>query len=171
MAGPINLPVNSNTERIPLTIAGGTLAVRAVSPTVELERTADGVILHVTDVDGAKSALIPKGAKGDTGNGIASVTLNADYTLTVVFTDGTSWTSGSIRGERGPKGDPGSEGVPGYSPVKGVDYWTAADKAEIVDQAVNETEADVTALKNAFQALGLSVVDGELCVTYEEAGV
>lgn len=51
----------------------------------------------ITDLSGAQ------GIKGDTGNGIASVTLNADYTLTIVFTDGTSTTTTSIRGE---KGDP-----------------------------------------------------------------
>ena len=51
----------------------------------------------ITDLSGAQ------GIKGDTGNGIASVTLNADYALTIVFTDGTSTTTTSIRGE---KGDP-----------------------------------------------------------------
>lgn len=48
--------------------------------------------------------------KGDEGNGIASAVLNADYTLTLFFTDGTSYTTGSIRGEKGEKGDPGDAG-------------------------------------------------------------
>lgn len=37
------------------------------------------------------------------------------------------------------KGQPGSPGEPGYSPVRGVDYWTDADKSEIktyVDEAI-----------------------------------
>ena len=34
-----------------------------------------------------------------------------------------------LKGDKGDKGDPGSDG---YTPVKGTDYWTAADKAEIV---------------------------------------
>ena len=38
---------------------------------------------------------------GNTGNGIASITLNQDFTLTVRYTNGSTWTSGSIRGERG----------------------------------------------------------------------
>ena len=42
------------------------------------------------------------------GNGIASVALNADYTLTLTFTDGTSYTTPSIRGEKGEKGDKGN---------------------------------------------------------------
>lgn len=42
------------------------------------------------------------------GNGIASAVLNADYTLTLTFTDGTSYTTPSIRGEKGEKGDKGN---------------------------------------------------------------
>ena len=44
--------------------------------------------------------------KGDTGNGISSVVLNNDYTLTLTFTDGTTYTTPSIRGEKGEQGDP-----------------------------------------------------------------
>ena len=39
--------------------------------------------------------------KGDKGNGISSAVLNNDYTLTLTFTDGTSYTTPSIRGEKG----------------------------------------------------------------------
>lgn len=31
------------------------------------------------------------------------------------------------------KGADGGQGEPGYTPVKGVDYWTQADQAAIVD--------------------------------------
>lgn len=60
--------------------------------------------------------ILPKGDKGDTGsqgetgetgatgNGIASTVLNADYTLTITYTDGTSYTTPSIRGATGPAG-------------------------------------------------------------------
>lgn len=44
--------------------------------------------------------------KGDTGNGISSAVLNGDYTLTLTFTDGTTYTTPSIRGEKGEQGDP-----------------------------------------------------------------
>lgn len=44
--------------------------------------------------------------KGDTGNGISSTSLNDDYTLTLSFTDGTTYTTPSIRGEKGEQGDP-----------------------------------------------------------------
>ena len=42
----------------------------------------------------------------------------------------------SLKGEKGDKGDSGADG---YTPVRGTDYWTEADKAEIkayVDEAI-----------------------------------
>lgn len=69
------------------------------------------------------------------GNGIASAVLNADYTLTLTFTDGTSYTTPSIRGEKGEKGDKGDKG-----------------------------EVDAESL---LDVIGLSIVDGKLCITYE----
>lgn len=51
----------------------------------------------------------------------------------------------SLKGETGEQGPPGAtgatgpQGEPGYTPVRGTDYWTEADKAEIksyVDDAI-----------------------------------
>ena len=52
----------------------------------------------IVDMSGAT------GIKGDTGNGIASVSFS-DYMLTLNFTDGTSYTTTSIRGATGPTGN------------------------------------------------------------------
>lgn len=41
--------------------------------------------------------------------------------------------SGEFDGEPGAKGDPGDDG---YTPVKGTDYWTEADKTEIVNDVL-----------------------------------
>lgn len=41
------------------------------------------------------------------------------------------------QGDKGDKGDPGKNGTDGHTPVKGTDYWTAADKAEIVNDTKN----------------------------------
>ena len=54
-----------------------------------------------------------QGEKGATGNGIASTVLNDDFTLTVQFTDGTSYTTPSIRGATGPQGKQGEKGETG----------------------------------------------------------
>lgn len=53
------------------------------------------------------------------------------------------------QGLQGPQGDPGQNGLDGYSPVKGVDYFTAADKAEILQDVID----------------ALPVYDGEAVIT------
>ena len=40
----------------------------------------------------------------------------------------------AIQGEKGDKGDAGKDGK---TPVKGTDYWTAADKQSIVDDVLS----------------------------------
>lgn len=40
------------------------------------------------------------------------------------------------KGDKGDKGDNGVNGADGYTPVKGTDYWTASDKAEIVNDVL-----------------------------------
>lgn len=43
------------------------------------------------------------------------------------------------QGPQGPKGEdgtPGTPGTPGHSPIKGVDYWTADDKQEIINDVL-----------------------------------
>ena len=54
-----------------------------------------------------------QGETGATGNGIASTILNNDYTLTIQFTDGTSYTTPSIRGLTGAQGKQGEKGETG----------------------------------------------------------
>ena len=54
-----------------------------------------------------------KGDQGEVGNGIDNIILNSDYTLTINYTDGTSYTTTSIRGATGIKGDKGDKGDKG----------------------------------------------------------
>ena len=49
-------------------------------------------------------------------------------------------------GERGAQGEKGDTGEAGYTPVKGVDYWTDSDKAEI-SETISEEVAEKTASK------------------------
>ena len=51
--------------------------------------------------------------------------------------DGKLQYDGSDVGLKGEKGDTGAAGADGYTPVRGTDYWTAADKAEIVDDVLS----------------------------------
>ncbi len=74
---------------------------------------------------GETGATGPQGPKGDTG---------------ATGAQGPKGDTGET-GAQGPKGDTGEDG---YTPVKGTDYWTAADKAEIVQETVEAMEKTVT---------------------------
>lgn len=64
--------------------------------------------------------------------------------LAVTFSEETSTTFSSgfsdfsvLQGPPGPKGDPGTPGADGKTPVKGVDYYTEADKSEMVSAVIS----------------------------------
>lgn len=42
-------------------------------------------------------------------------------------------------GAQGPQGEKGADGINGTTPVKGVDYWTAADQTSIINQLKTAT--------------------------------
>ena len=75
------------------------------SPTIVVTDITGGHRVSITDVGGTQTIDIMDGEKGDTGNGIASAVLNQDYTLTLNFTDGTHYTTPSIRGAKGETGN------------------------------------------------------------------
>ena len=65
---------------------------------------------------------------------------------------------GGPQGPKGPKGDKGDKGADGYSPVKGKDYFTEADKEEMVAALLNSEEFgmmenDVAALKTGVEEI------------------
>lgn len=53
------------------------------------------------------------GGGGATGNGIASIVQNADYTLTITMTNGQRFTTSECRGVQGEPGPAGQQGIPG----------------------------------------------------------
>lgn len=82
---------------------------------------------------------IPQGSKGEQGNvgpaptlKIGTVTkLNPGQTPTASFSGG----NGSYTLDLGiPQGVQGENGNDGHTPVKGTDYWTDADKQDILDE-------------------------------------
>lgn len=79
------------------------------------------------------NALIQAKESGDF-DGVSVTHYWNGTTLTITSASGTS--SADLKGD---KGDAGLNGADGYSPVRGTDYWTEADKAEIkayVDEAI-----------------------------------
>ena len=83
-----------------------------------------------------------KGDKGDKGDpGIPGkdghspvVTATKSGKTTTISVDGTAIATveDGADGTPGVAGAPGKNGTDGHTPVKGTDYWTASDKAEIV---------------------------------------
>ena len=75
-------------------------------------------------------------------------------------------------GEQGPKGDTGAtgkDGTAGYSPIKGVDYFTEADKAEIIQAVLDGIGCPVFGFVNENNNIILSgtLPDGNYSVKYE----
>lgn len=91
-----------------------------------------------TGPQGEKGEVGPEGPQGESGsNGISATHSWNGTILTVTSASGTS--SADLKGEKGDKGVPGEPGINGYTPIRGTDYWTEADKAEIkgyVDEAI-----------------------------------
>lgn len=61
-------------------------------------------------------------------------------------------------GAVGPQGPQGEPGTPGKTPVKGVDYWTEADKQEIISEVLKQVPSEETKPWKPFQTI---TMDGE----------
>ncbi len=104
----------------------------------------DTGVQGIQGIQGIKGDTGEKGADG-TSVTVASVTEStADGGNNVVtFSDGKTVTikngtkgSTGAKGDKGNTGATGATGADGYTPVKGTDYWTAADKSEMVDDVL-----------------------------------
>ncbi len=84
-----------------------------------------GVSVSVGEAAVRLNFTLPKGDKGDKGETGA-------------------------QGAKGDKGEPGEPGADGYTPVRGVDYWTAADKAEIDAHIGERTRKTVYVLPSGY---------------------
>lgn len=110
-----------------------------VSPVVSVSAITGGHRITITDAKGTETFDVmdgedgSPGSNGKNGNGIKSAVLNADYTLTLTFDDGTSYTTPSIRGATGAAGKDGVDGQDGYTPVKGVDYFDGVNGKDGAD--------------------------------------
>lgn len=104
--------------------------------------------------DGAKGENGADGAAGADGTSVtvASVSESTEDggSNVVTFSDGKTLTiKNGSKGSQGEKGDTGvtgvagKDGADGYTPVKGTDYFTEEDKAEIVEAITAETNIDI----------------------------
>lgn len=133
-----------------------------------------------------------QGIKGETGTGIDHVTLNADYTLTVYYDDGTSDTTTSIRGATGatpniaigtvttlqpnqpatvalnqtstPEAPVFDFGIPrGMSGNDDIDDTAGIGDTDKVWSA-NKAASEIKNFMDALKKIGLAVVDGQFYI-------
>ena len=101
---------------------------------------ATGVVTFELNDGSSASYTFPKPKDGVSVTGISD---KGNGIFTLLLSDGSETSAvQAIKGDKGDKGDkgnPGDKGDPGadgYTPVKGTDYWTSDDKAEIVNDVL-----------------------------------
>lgn len=97
--------------------ADGTMTFEDLTPEQKASLKGDKGDKGDTGAAGPQGEPGPKGDKGDPGP------------------QGPKGDTGAT-GAQGPKGEPGTNGT---TPVKGVDYWTAADQTSIINQLKSAT--------------------------------
>ena len=133
--------LTTNVSNKPLSAAQG-VALKTLIDNLDTDKLDASALTSAinTALAQAKESGEFDGAKGEDGVGISSVrqttTSIADdgnNIITVTLSNGTTSTFTVQNGSKG------SDGAKGDSPVRGTDYWTDADKAEIksyVDEAI-----------------------------------
>ena len=144
------------------------------------ESTADGGSNVVTFSDG-KTVTIKNGSKGSAGangsNGADGVSVSSVKQTTTSTADGGSnvvtvtLSNGTTSTFTVKNGSKGSTGSAGKTPVKGTDYFTEADKEEIVQQVITALGTPVFGTVDADNNIILTgeLADGTYTVKYEDA--
>ena len=166
------------------------------SPTASVSKSGNTATITITDKNGTTTASVTDGSKGNPGqDGVSPsvVVNNITGGHQVIITDKTGNHSFNVLdGEDGEPGttpvitatksgkvttiyangnaigtiNDGADGQDGDTPVKGTDYWTTADKAEIVSDAVDELSPIIADEYDSTQTYTLGdycIHEGVLC--------
>lgn len=116
--------------------------------------THQGTIQNIDVMDGED------GSPGTPGTPGTSVTVTKVETSSadggenkVTFSDGKTLTVKN--GSKGSTGATGAKGEDGYTPKKGVDYWTDADKAEIIGELSDAETVEILLPSYAVATVGV----------------
>ena len=139
----------------------------AVVPTVSVTATENGVRVTAKDstgetvaevLNGTAGAIGPQGPKGDRGDTGPAGATGPQGATGPRGEQGEKGDKGDT-GATGPQGQTGQPGKDGYSPQRGVDYFTAADVADIVDAVVDRVVTETW----TFTLTDGTVIEKEIC--------
>ena len=122
-------------------VKDGTAGADGYSPTAAVSKSGGTATITITDKNGTTTASVTDGTNGTNGTDGITPTVTAT-TITgghnVAFSYGTGDPRNTdfdvMNGAQGPQGPAGQNGT---TPVKGVDYWTAQDQADIVQDVLD----------------------------------
>lgn len=109
----------------------GAVGQDGVSPKVELEEITGGHRVVIKDMNGSHAFDVMNGAAGPAGEKGEPGPAGVDGAQGPKGDKGDTGATGAT-GSQGPKGDTGPTGPAGKTPVKGTDYWTTADRQQMV---------------------------------------
>jgi hypothetical protein len=126
--------------QITVPVAKKIVTIRNGTVTIDIKTETNNISAYTTVGSGGGGSGLP-GADGQDGkdgkDGVSCTHSWNGTVLTVTSASGTS--SADLKGD---KGDKGGTGAAGHTPVKGTDYWTAADKAVMVNEVLAALPVD-----------------------------
>ena len=134
------------TDQNGTTTASVTDGQDGFSPVAAVSKSGGTATITITDQSGTTTAEVSDGQDGQPGaDGYSpsAAVSKSGSTATITITDKTGTTTASVTD--------GQDGQDGYTPVRGTDYWTAADQAAVISEVesgiIDDTAGDGTTNK------------------------
>jgi hypothetical protein len=138
LPNPVPVNIKGNTGADGKDGQNGEDGADGISPTISVTSITGGHRIAITDKNGTKNIDVMDGVDGSAGKDGTNGKDGTSVTVTNVSTSNADGGSNVVTFSDGKtltvkNGSKGSAGTAGKTPVRGTDYWTDADKAEIVN--------------------------------------